>query len=147
MWKKQNKTCLSAWLCMYVYVCQMLTPYTTLNPRLELDKNVIISAMFTKCWTLPRPKVRLLNHDSLLTLNCWHHLKISEPHSEERRSSGQTDANRRGRRGLKTQKERVGNETSTAFRLRHHGALSGHALPAMPPRLPVCQGGRNSLWV
>ncbi|XP_044051138.1 glutathione S-transferase theta-1a [Siniperca chuatsi] len=61
----------------------------------------MISAVFTIYRAKLRPKVRLLNHDGLLTLNCRHHLKINERLSEERRSSGQTEDNRRGRRGPK----------------------------------------------
>ena len=52
----------------------------TMNHRLETrlaDKNVITSAVFTKRWAEPRPKVRLLNPDGLLTLNCRHHLKLT----------------------------------------------------------------------
>ena len=93
------------------FCCKVILKKT--EPQISLaDKNVLIFAVFTKCWPRPRPKVRLLNHDGLLTLNCRHHLKISEPQSEERRSSGQTEDNRRCRRGLKTQKEHCGTEAS-----------------------------------
>lgn len=49
----------------------------------------------------------MLNRDGLLTLDCLHHLKLSEPYSGERRGSGQAEHNRRSRRRLKAQKEHL----------------------------------------
>lgn len=129
---------------MSVCCCQRVIK-RALNRRSEArhaDKDVITSAVFTKCWPKPRLKVKLLNHDGLRALNCRHHLTINEAHSEERRSSVQTEDNRRGRRGLKTQRD-----TAAAFRLWQDGALSRLVLPALPFRLHICQSDRDSLRV
>lgn len=70
-------------LVVYVIIHVRSTAAVTVNslerPDLIIttaDKNVTVSAVFTKRWTKLRPKVRLFNHDSLLTLNCHHRLKI-----------------------------------------------------------------------
>lgn len=109
--------------------------------RRQADKNVIITAVFTKCWTKARPKVRPVNPNGSQTLNCRHRLKRCGFSSERRRSLCRQGDNR----GCRWRPER----SEGTKRLQPWSSIWTWSLLHAAPStcLPKCSGSpSNSSW-
>ncbi|MEQ2308811.1 hypothetical protein AMECASPLE_032110 [Ameca splendens] len=126
--------------------CKLIRKGTVVHTQRHViaDKNVIITRVFTKCWTKQRSKARLVNPDGLYTLNCRHRLEISESSSKERRGFGAVGITGGAGQDREHKGEHRGHKASAACNpLHHHGALSGPGFSTVPCCLPVRRSSQN----